>query len=621
MPTVTTNIGTKETDLQAKGLVESGGNALTMGAVADGEFLKRVGATVVGAASPGGGLTEFTEAETSAAPNATDHVNSLTVSASTTNADVALVAKGTGATLAQIPESTSAGGDKRGTYATDFQKARNSATNVASGNYSVICGGSGNTASFNFCAVNGGEGNTASYTYATVGGGAGNSASSSWATVAGGNGNTATGAACVVAGGQSNIASSQYSVVAGGYSNTASGDRSAVVGGASNTATGTHSHIGGGYSNTITGNYSTISCGSGNSANGTYATVGGGEGNDSTYDYSTIGGGYDNSGNAYFASVCGGRSNIVPGLAGFIGGGSSNNASDYSVVGGGQANVAAGIGYSHATVGGGSGNSAASSYSTIAGGYQNVANAYCVVAGGATNYAYFNYNAIVGGYTNTLSYPAEYSIICGGTGNYINEGRAAICGGSGNQIQGPGGFIGAGALNLIQGAKNWAVIGGGEFNTCSASHSVIIGGSGSLTRVLGESAFACGQFGSDQGSAQYSDFVSYVETTNSTPTNLLINALESIEMPDNTTWTFQILVTAREPSTGDSAGYQFLGVCNNSGIIGSVTKTVIAESQSAWDAGVTLSAGSLIITATGETDKTIRWVAKTSVVQTYGAGA
>lgn len=486
MPTVTTNIGTKETDLQAKGLVESGGTALTMGAVTDGEFLKRVGTTIVSAAGGGGGggLTEFTEAETSAAPNATDHVNSLTVSASTTNADVALVAKGTGATLAQIPENTSAGGDKRGPYATDLQKSRNSATHVASGNYSVICGGSGNSASLDFCTVSGGEGNTASYTYATVGGGVGNAASSTWATVAGGNGNTATGAACVVTGGQGNAAGSQYSVV-----------------------------------------------------------------------------------------------------------------------------------------GGGSGNSATSSYATIAGGYQNVANHHCVVAGGAANYAYFNYNAIVGGYNNSLSYPAEYSIVCGGIGNYVNEGRAAICGGSGNQIQGPGGFIGAGALNLIQGAKNWAVIGGGEFNTCSASHSVIIGGSGSLTRVLGESAFACGQFGSDQGSAQYSDFVSYVETTDNNPTNLLINALESIGMPSNTTWTFQILVTAREPSTGDSAGYQFLGVCNNSGIIGSVTKTVIAESQSAWDAGVTLSAGSLIITATGENSKTIRWVAKTSVVQTYGAGA
>jgi hypothetical protein len=620
MPTVTTNIGTKETDLQAKGLVESGGNALTMGAVADGEFLKRVGATVVGAASPGGGLTEFTEAETSAAPNATDHVNSLTVSASTTNADVALVAKGTGATLAQIPENTSAGGNKRGLYATDFQKHRDAATKIASGVYSVICGGSNNTASTDFCTVGGGNGCTSSGVYATVGGGNNNLASGAWATVGGGDANAA-GLGCIVAGGIANAASSQYSVVAGGRSNTASGEYSAIVGGASNTVSGINAHIGGGTSNSISGNQSTVGGGSGNTANGHYATVGGGESNDAYYDHNTIGGGYNHYTGAAYASICGGLSNSIYGIAGFVGGGSGNSASDYSTIGGGRVNTAGGISADHATVGGGSGNSATSSYATIAGGYQNVANQHCVVAGGAANYAYFNYNAIVGGYSNTLSYPAEYSIICGGTGNYITKGRAAICGGSGNQIQGPGGFIGAGALNLIQGDKDWAVIGGGEFNTCSASHSVIIGGSGSLTRVLGESAFACGQFGSDQGSAQYSDFVSYVETTNNTPTNLLINALESIAMPSNTTWTFQILVTAREPSTGDSAGYQFLGVCNNSGIIGSVTKTVIAESQSAWDAGVTLSAGSLIITATGENSKTIRWVAKTSVVQTYGAGA
>ena len=67
--------------------------------------------------SGGGGLTNFTEAESTASPNATVSVDSLTAAAAATNADVALVAKGTGATLAQVPDGTSAGGNKRGTYA------------------------------------------------------------------------------------------------------------------------------------------------------------------------------------------------------------------------------------------------------------------------------------------------------------------------------------------------------------------------------------------------------------------------------------------------------------------------------------------------------------------------
>jgi hypothetical protein len=81
----------------------------------------------------GGGLTGFTAAESTTAPNATVYVDSLTASAASTNADVAFVAKGTGATLAQVPTSTIAGGNKRGSNATDWQKERTAATQVASG--------------------------------------------------------------------------------------------------------------------------------------------------------------------------------------------------------------------------------------------------------------------------------------------------------------------------------------------------------------------------------------------------------------------------------------------------------------------------------------------------------
>jgi len=149
----------------------------------------------------GGGLTGFTAAESTAAPNGTVYVDSLTASAASTNADVAFVAKGTGATLAQVPNSTTTGGNKRGTYATDWQKSRNAATQVASGSYSSISGGDRNTASGIYSFVGGGRTNTAS------------------------------GSTSVVVGGSSNNASNTYSAVVGGFSNTASGLVSAVVGG------------------------------------------------------------------------------------------------------------------------------------------------------------------------------------------------------------------------------------------------------------------------------------------------------------------------------------------------------------------------------------------------------
>lgn len=86
------------------------------------------------------GLTYFTEAQNTSAPNATVNVDSLTAVASTTNADFVIRPKGTGAILAQIPDNTTTGGNKRGAGAIDLQTERVSADQVASGGYSVTLG-------------------------------------------------------------------------------------------------------------------------------------------------------------------------------------------------------------------------------------------------------------------------------------------------------------------------------------------------------------------------------------------------------------------------------------------------------------------------------------------------
>jgi hypothetical protein len=157
-------------------------------------------------------------------------INGGTISA--TNADIALVAKGTGATLAQVPDGTRSGGNKRGLSATDFQKFRNAATNVAGGDYSVICGGASCTASGSLACVVGGESNTASSNYSFIGGGQSNTTqTNSHATVCGGNGNIASGGYSVVGGGVSNTASDSSATVAGGESNTANSAYSFVASG------------------------------------------------------------------------------------------------------------------------------------------------------------------------------------------------------------------------------------------------------------------------------------------------------------------------------------------------------------------------------------------------------
>ena len=246
------------------------------------------GSTAGGHVIGGGGLTNFTEAESTASPNDTVSVDSLTAAAAATNADVALVAKGTGATLAQVPDGTSAGGNKRGTYATDLQKIRSTAAQVASGNYSTIAGG---------------QRNTASGAYSAIGGGYSNTASGSGATVAGGEVNTASGSVYpTIAGGTGNTASSNYSFVGGGQSNEAKTNTHATcAGGSSNDATGSLSFVGGGISNTASGLRSVVVAGDTNVASGAN---------------SCIVGGIDNIANASQSFVAGGRRGTVRSIVG-----------------------------------------------------------------------------------------------------------------------------------------------------------------------------------------------------------------------------------------------------------------------------------------------------------------
>ena len=87
-----------------------------------------------------GGLTYFTEAQSTASPNVVVPVESLTATAAATNADVAIVPKGTGAFMLAVPNN-GLGGDKRGQYAVDLQlNNRTVSSRVASGNSSITIG-------------------------------------------------------------------------------------------------------------------------------------------------------------------------------------------------------------------------------------------------------------------------------------------------------------------------------------------------------------------------------------------------------------------------------------------------------------------------------------------------
>lgn len=126
--------------------------------------------------------------------------------------------------------------------------------------------------------------------------------------------------------------------------------------------------------------------------------------------------------------------------------------------------------------------------------------------------------------------------------------------------------------------------------------------------------------------SQYTVVTQRFLTTNATPTELTFgggspSASNSLVLPASTTWGFRIMVTARQTAgaagtVGDSAIYEFVGGIkrdgsNNTALVGSVTKTVIAEDQAAWDCDVAAddTNESLDITVTGEASKTIAWCA------------
>lgn len=188
----------------------------------------RINGATVGPYIASASITGFTASLNTASPNNTVNASRMLASGGSTDQDAVWQAKGAGATLAQLPDATSAGGDKRGSYATDFSKSRTSSDQVASGASS------------------------------TIGGGQKNKASGASATVAGGDTNAATNTAAIVGGGSANQATGTNATVGGGDSNTASGDGSTIGGGGSNTAGGTDAFVGGGYRNAASGNYSAI---------------------------------------------------------------------------------------------------------------------------------------------------------------------------------------------------------------------------------------------------------------------------------------------------------------------------------------------------------------------------
>lgn len=244
------------------------------------------------------------------------------------------------------------------------------------------------------------------------------------------------------------------------------------------------------------------------------------------------------------------------------------------------------------------------------------------IAGGSDNRASDIRATVGGGYNNHAKKTA--ATIAGGSDNANDSGFGAIGGGTNNEITGASlaGTIAGGWGNELSGS--YGAIGGGQSNSVTADFSAIPGGTGAKTRVHGQEAYAHESF-SATGDAQRSVYIQKKATTNNTPVVMESDQYDRLTLPSDSTWAFRILVVARRTDAdNESAAYEFVGcIDNNAGtvaLVGTVTKTVIAEDTSGWDVNVTANNTNdcLDITVTGENSKTIRWVATIWTVEVTG---
>ncbi|GAA5137363.1 hypothetical protein GCM10023213_13930 [Prosthecobacter algae] len=164
-----------------------------------------------------GGLASVTETLHTSSPNNTINALELAVTGGSTNVDLVLSPKGTGALIGfGEPDNSATGGAKRGAYAVDLQGPwRNNSADIASGVSSGLLWGRYNKVTSQYglaggylAASTGGSGSMAAGYQAT--------ASANYAAVFGGVGCVASGASSFIGGGQAVTASGSYSR-AGGY--------------------------------------------------------------------------------------------------------------------------------------------------------------------------------------------------------------------------------------------------------------------------------------------------------------------------------------------------------------------------------------------------------------------
>ena len=515
------------------------------------------------AAANSGGLSGFAAADNTSSPNDTVNAASLTSDSSSTNADIVLAPKGTGAFLTHIPGGNAATGNKRGAFAIDLQLNRTdgspAAADVPSSYMGTIIGGYANK----IAAAGTGTDNTNSGTLSrnTIIGSQGSEITTSSGTQYQVKEGTIIGAknATITSSG----ASSLQATIIGGSTNTINGhDRGGIFQGLQNTlGNGDYSTIVGGYLHNVSGSYNNITGGDDSQIDSTAARSGihSGDFNEIEGDASFIGGGYSHfiDDGCQYGAIVGGYNHTLDG--------------DYAGMFAGKDNAMT---------------STNSQYSVILGGYLNT------IAG--------NYSAILSGVSSDVT--GNQSAIIGGYDNHVSAGYSVVIGGRDNDIDGVG-SVALGGYHAYDHGKNASVI---------------------MPAGISSSSWDDGEAQQKYNTVAH-ETTDATQTVLNTQAGSISTAYFAGSLNSNGASLFKITLIANVTGGGDTKAWTFEGVFKKGSLassvafVGTPVKNVIAEDTGAadWDADVQVNTtyGGVEVACTGAASTTIRWVAQISQTQ------
>jgi len=234
-------------------------------------------------------------------------------------------------------------------------------------------------------------------------------------------------------------------------------------------------------------------------------------------------------------------------------------------------------------------------HSFIAAGYHNEVSGDKSIASGEHNTVKGDHSAAFG-LVNEVNGPCS---VAGGSCNYI-EGESAAALGDGNIVAGYASFA-EGGLNVCYAAYSHA--GGKSAQTYNETQYARSGGSFNDSGATGE--------------AQYTNIIAKCATEDEVPRDLVIGEDKAVILMRAKVNAFKIMVVASTPDQLEAGSWEIRGIIlqkespSSTLIPGPVSKTVITKTRPDWDVQVTADTeqGALRITARGEENTSIRWVA------------